>query len=336
MKKFNLLIIFILIVACSGGGGGSGGSTSLCSYIPIEGAATALTNILNGETLSVSCEEGYYGGGSWYCQAIGQFDGKSCEKESFTATAYAAQNFHCDINNDGIVDDGEDIDFPDHSFVTKWRVPSDSLSIELPISKNERLDFYVDWGDGKCSKIDNKNFDQRIHTYASASDYQVRIIGSVLSWGGDNASSNYRSKLIEVVELGDVAWEYLKNAFSDLPNLISFKAIFSNTSNVTDMEAMFKDSSAISLINLEGLTTQLVENMSSMFSGLTEIKELDLSHFVTPKLINMKEMFKGMSSLVSLDIQNFLTENVTDMSSLLSGNTSLTTFRYGDHFETKM
>ena len=67
--------------------------------------------------------------------------------------------------------------------------------------KSDRLEFYVDWGDGKCSKINSENFDQRIHTYSSADDYQVRIIGNVLSWGGENSSSNYRSKLIEVLEL---------------------------------------------------------------------------------------------------------------------------------------
>lgn len=335
MRKFNLLIILIFVSACSGGGGSSGGSTSLCSFIPIEGASTALANILSGENLNVSCEDGYYGGGAWHCQSNGTFYGNSCEKESFTASAYAAQNFHCDLNNDGLVDSEEDINFPDHSFVTKWRVPSDSLSIELPVLRDDRLDFYVDWGDGKCSKITNDTFDQRIHTYSSAADYQVRIIGSVLSWGGENSSSNYRSKLIEVVELGDVAWEYLKNAFSDLPNLVSFKSIFSNTSNVTDMEGMFKDSSAIAFMNLEGLTTQLVENMSYMFSGLTEITELDLSHFVTPKLNDIEGMFKGMSKLETLDISNFITENVLDMSEVFYGATSLTNLRFGDYFETK-
>ena len=335
MRKFNLLIILIFVSACSGGGGGSSGSASLCSYIPVEGASTALTNILSGETLSVSCEDGYYGGGPWHCQSNGTFYGNKCEKESFTASAYAAQNFHCDLNEDGIVDEGEDIDFPDHSFVTKWRVPGDSLSIELPVINSERLEFFVDWGDGKCSKINSENFDQRIHTYESADDYQVRIIGNVLSWGGENSSSNYRSKLIEVLELGDVAWENLKNAFSDLPNLVSFKSIFSNTSNVTNMEGMFKDSSAITFMNLEGLTTQLVENMSHMFSGLTEITELDLSHLVTPKLNDIEGMFKGMSKLETLDISNFITENVLDMAEVFYGATSLTNIRFGDYFETK-
>ena len=54
-------------------------------------------------------------------------------EREFYCKAYAAQNFHCDLNNDGVVDPEEDINFPDHSFVTKWRVPSDSLSIELPV-----------------------------------------------------------------------------------------------------------------------------------------------------------------------------------------------------------
>ena len=66
-----------------------------------------------------------------------------------------------------------------------------------------------------CEQHDN--FDKRIHEYSSADDYQVRIIGSVISWGGTNTSTNYRSKLIEVVELGDVAWENLKTPFLIYP-----------------------------------------------------------------------------------------------------------------------
>jgi len=133
-----------------------------------------------GESTQISCDEdGFHGGGAWFCQENGEFDGKACEKNSFTSSVYAAENFHCDLNEDGVVDEGEDIDFPDHSFVTKWRVPGDSLSIELPVINSERLEFYVDWGDGKCSKINSENFDQRIHTYESANDYQVRIIGKI-------------------------------------------------------------------------------------------------------------------------------------------------------------
>ena len=152
--------------------------------------------------------------------------------------------------------------------------------------------------------------------------------------GRENSSSNYRSKLIEVLELGDVAWENLKNAFSDLPNLTSFKAKFSNTSNVTDMSSMFENCDGLITLLLEGLTCQSVENMSYMFSGVSGISELDLSHFITPKLINMDSMFKGMESLVSLDIKNMITENVTDMSDLFYGNSNLTTILFGDYFRT--
>ena len=120
-------------------------------------------------------------------------------------TSYAEEEYHCDLNENGSVDEGENINFPDHSFVSKWRVPEGDLSIELPVLEDERLDFYVDWGDGKCSRINNDNFEKRIHEYSSADDYQLRIIGTVISWGGANTNTNYRNKLIEVVELGDVS-----------------------------------------------------------------------------------------------------------------------------------
>lgn len=334
-----LISIGIVVISSCGGGGGSADDVKNalglnCNFSQIEGSSVESQTITSGNTLTVSCDEdGYHGGGSWYCQYDGNFDGKSCEKNSYTASSYALEGFHCDLDEDGVVDEGEDIDFPDHSFVSKWRVTGGDLDIELPVVEDERLDFYVDWGDGKCSRVNNNNFDKRLHSYASADDYQVRIIGTVISWGGANSSSNYRNKLIEVIELGDVAWENLKNAFSNLPNLTSFKAIFTNTSLVTDMASMFQNSDGLSVFDISGITTQLVEDMSYMFSGLA-LSELDLDHFISPKLVNMEGMFSDMVNLVTLKISGLITKNVTTMENLFYGCTSLVTVNFGDYFET--
>ena len=48
---------------------------------------------MSGETLSVSCEDGYYGGGSWHCQSNGNFYGNTCERESFTARLMPLKTF---------------------------------------------------------------------------------------------------------------------------------------------------------------------------------------------------------------------------------------------------
>ena len=353
MQTMNhkIIILFLsftvtqIILSCGGGGGGNASDNEIsdklkdtlgltCDFSEIEGSSVSTQTITAGNNLSVVCDEsGYHGGGSWYCQYDGEFDGKPCEKNTYTSSTYALEGFHCDLNEDGIVDEGEDIDFPDHSFVSKWRVTEGDLDIELPVLEDDRLDFFVDWGDGKCSRVNNDNFDKRLHSYLSADDYQVRIIGTVLSWGGSNSSSNYRNKLIEVIELGDVAWENLKNAFSNLPNLTSFKAIFTNTSLVTDMASMFQNSDSILTFDISGMTTQLVEDMSYMFSGLTLI-ELDIDHFITPRLINIEGMFSDMVNMTTLKINGLITKNVTTMENLFYGSSSLVTINFGDYFDT--
>ena len=338
IKNLFCFLVFSVLVSCGGGKKNADAIKNAlglnCSFSPIEGSSTIEQEITSGNSLTVACDEvGYHGGGNWYCKYDGKFDGKECEKNSFNATGYALKGFHCDLDEDGEIDEGEDIDFPDHSFVSKWRVGEGDLNIELPIIQDERLDFYVDWGDGKCSRVRNEDFEKRIHTYNSPDDYQVRIIGKVFSWGGSNSNANYRRKLIEVVELGDVYWENLKNAFSDLPNLTSFKAIYSNTSSVTNMASMFQNSSNLLTLILDGMTTQLVEDMSYMFSGL-EITELDIDHFITPKLINMEGMFSGMPNVTTVKINGMITKNVTTMENLFYDSLKLASIEFGDYFET--
>ena len=95
-----------------------------CQFNQIEGSSVQTQLVTSGSSIQVSCDEaGYYGGGNWYCKFNGSFDGKSCEKYTYSISSYAKEGFHCDLNEDGIVDDGESINFPDHSFVSKWRVP---------------------------------------------------------------------------------------------------------------------------------------------------------------------------------------------------------------------
>jgi surface protein len=344
-RLINIISILLLLIfqACSGGGGSSSeideakkklGLT--CNFEQLDGTITQNQEVLSGNSIEVVCEQGaFFGGGRWYCGYDGEFDGKICEKISFTQTSYAIEEFHCDLNDDGIVDSGEELDFPNHSFVTKWQVAEGDLEIELPIVEDDRLDFYVDWGDGKCSRINNDNFEQRIHSYSNEdnSPYQVRIIGKVLRWGGSNVEVNYRNKLIEVVELGDVYWEDLENAFSDLVNLVLFNGVNTNTSFVTNMASMFQGSTNIVNFVLDGITTQTVTDMSYMFEGMT-VEDLDIAHFVTPSLINIEGMFAGMTSLTSLNILGLITKNVTTMENLFRDSTSLATINYGDYFDT--
>lgn len=96
-----------------------------------------------------------------------------------------------------------------------------------------------------------------------------------------------------------------------------------DTSNVTNMGAMFTNCYSLTNLELGTLNTSNVTNMSYMFSGCKAITDLNLNGFDTSNVTNMRDMFANCESLTSLDLSNFNTSKVTDMESMFSGALSL-------------
>ena len=96
-----------------------------------------------------------------------------------------------------------------------------------------------------------------------------------------------------------------------------------DTSNVTDMSSMFKNTWQLTSLNLLNFNTSKVKKMNSMFSG-SSLPSLNLLSFDTSKVIDMSKMFYDMHKLTLLDLSNFDTSNVTDMSQMFSSTFKLT------------
>ena len=79
------------------------------------------------------------------------------------------------------------------------------------------------------------------------------------------------------------------------------------------------------IIGLEYLNTSEVTDMSAMFMECAELESLDLSHFNTSKVTNMNNMFFFCEKLQTMDLSSFDTENVTDMSYMFGNCMGLTT-----------
>ena len=97
-----------------------------------------------------------------------------------------------------------------------------------------------------------------------------------------------------------------------------------NTSNVTDMNAMFSGCSGLTSLDVSNFNTENVTNMINMFYDCSGLTNLDVSGFKTDNVTNMSTMFSGCSSLTSLDVMGFKTDNVTDMSYMFDECSSLT------------
>ena len=98
-----------------------------------------------------------------------------------------------------------------------------------------------------------------------------------------------------------------------------------NTSEVTNMRAMFNGCSRLTNLDLSSFNTSNVTDMSGMFYGCTVLKALDLKNFNTEKVENLSGMFSNCSTLTTLNLKNFNTSNVTNMSWMFAGSFALTT-----------
>jgi surface protein len=93
---------------------------------------------------------------------------------------------------------------------------------------------------------------------------------------------------------------------------------FVDTSNVTNMQSMFKGCEFLKQLDLSEFDTSKVTDMSNMFYDCKNLEQLDLSKFDTSKVTDMSKMFYDCNSLKQLDLSKFDTSKVTDMSNMFS------------------
>ena len=102
--------------------------------------------------------------------------------------------------------------------------------------------------------------------------------------------------------------------FSYLRNLEEIEGLsFMDTSKVTNMSRMFKDSPLLTHLDVEHFNTSSVLNMGGMFEGAESLESLDLNKWDVSKVENMDAMFAGAASLHNIQLSNWDTKNVKNM-----------------------
>ena len=99
-----------------------------------------------------------------------------------------------------------------------------------------------------------------------------------------------------------------------------------NTSNICNMNELFKGCSGLTSLNLSGWGTSNVYDMNYMFAYCSNLTSLDLSDWDVSKVTNMENMFAYCSNLTSLDLSDWDVSNVKYMDGMFnvcSGLTSL-------------
>ena len=114
--------------------------------------------------------------------------------------------------------------------------------------------------------------------------------------------------------------------FHSLSNLESIdNAGGFDTSNVTDMTAMFLNAENLTAIDVSSWNTSSVTSMHSMFSGASNLATLNVSNWNTTNVTSMRLMFLNAESLTEIDVSSWNTSNVTDMGWMFSGASNLAT-----------
>lgn len=207
------------------------------------------------------------------------------------------------------------------AFITVWKtdntgtVISSHNQIKLPLYPLGTFDFTVDWGDGSQENITSYNQAETTHTYASAGTYTVTIQGQIEGFGFSQTGKD-NSKLIDVLQWGNVKLHNATKQFYSCDNLIGFSATDTlDVSNVTNMTKMFQ---AAEVFNAD-LSSWDVSNVTDMTEMFFQAKVFngDLSTWDVSNVTDMSAMFRSAEAF-SGDLSSWNVSNVTDMSSMFT------------------
>ena len=170
-----------------------------------------------------------------------------------------------------------------------------------------------------------------IRTIGNDSDNLPTLIRFGYISGGITTTQAKSLLSIEYINTSNVT--DMNSMFRNCTSLTSLDVSNFDTGKVTDMCCMFHSCSALTSLDVSNFDTSSVTDMASMFRDCTSLTSLDLSSFNTNQVTNMTGMFYNCSSLTSLNVSNFNTNQVTDMSDMFRDCSKLTSL-YLTNFDT--
>ena len=194
------------------------------------------------------------------------------------------------------------------------------LSGDTPAGDGEP---YVVYNNGTLTfYCDNKRSSRQGTVYDLGQKYDINKYTKGPAWLENRESINkavFNSSFANARPKTTASWFYKCSAMTDIEGIA-----YLNTSNVTDMNAMFYHCSGLTNLDVSNFNTSNVTNIGQMFYGCSGLTSLDVSNFNTSNVTVMNSMFDGCSGLTSLDVSHFNTSNVTDMNGMFYDCSSLT------------
>lgn len=171
-------------------------------------------------------------------------------------------------------------------FITEWVIPSDSLSVTLPLRYGNGATFNctVDWGDSTNSTITAHDDVNRIHTYESAGTYKIKITGTCEGW--NFGYSDDKLKITKVVNFGSgssfAGFKYLQSGFFGCTNLTSLGTapIKPSGNGVNIFTSCFSGCTSLTTIPADLFRYNIsATNFDTCFNGCTSLTTIPVDLF---------------------------------------------------------
>ena len=191
---------------------------------------------------------------------------------------------------------------------------------EIKPAAAEVIDVDADGDDGVVAWTENDGTVMKVSSQIKDIEVQAAV-NSRSMFSGKDKIKKIDFKMLNTSNVTD-----MRAIFSYCIGLTSLNLTPIDTLNVTDMGAMFSNCRSLTSFDLTPLDTSKVTDMSWMFSGCSGLTSLDLTPLNTSNVMYMDNMFYGCSHLASLDLIPLDTSKVTNMNNMFchcSGLTSL-------------
>jgi len=203
------------------------------------------------------------------------------------------------------------------AFITRWKTDNAGSSadtfITIPTYSGETYHYDIDWdNDGTFDQLGITG--DITHDFGTAGTYTIRIRGDFPRIYFNNTGD--RSKLLSVLQWGNIAWSSMEHAFDGCENMHIQAQDAPDLSGVTDMGYTFARCSVMNE-DIEHWDTSQITNMSHLFYNSPGFNQ-NLGNWDTGQVTNMSYMFVNAVSF-DRDISNWQVGNVVTMYKMFQG-----------------
>lgn len=207
--------------------------------------------------------------------------------------------------------------FQEWPFITVWKTDNPGVSASNQIRiPGTGTDYLIEWQEVGNPGNSGKEAGSGTHTvtFPLPGTYIVEISGDFtrINFGLANAQAGDRTKIIDIVQWGDIKWSSMENAFRNAVNMDLTAKDAPDLSRVASMSLMFMGTTFNR--DLGNWNVSTVTNMTGLFRAATSFNG-DLSSWDVSNVTTMWQMFFGATSFNG-QINNWDVGSVNDMRSM--------------------